>query len=79
MPKTEHNPAKMKKAAAKYFETDGARLVSKSKVKGLCAAMGLRMDGTLPDELAKIMVQTIFKGAMRAVDNKRSTVKPSDL
>lgn len=79
MPKTEHNLPKMKKAAAKYFETDGARLVSKSKVKGLCAAMGLRMDGTLPDEVSKIVVQAIFKGAQRAVANKRSTVKPDDL
>lgn len=79
MPKTDHNPAKMKKAAQQYFEEHGSRLVSKSNVKGLISAMGLRMDGEFPAEVAKKIVQDIFKAAMRSIDNKRSTIRPSDL
>jgi len=83
MPKnTELTPKKMRTAAMKFFddkENGGIKIITVSKLKALIAAMGLRMDGTLPEALAKDLIQTLYKAGTRAVDNKRSTIKPCDL
>lgn len=82
MAKPDHNPKKMRTAAMAFFEdkdNGGVKIITVSKLKALISAMGLRMDGELPAELAKKLVQDLYKSALRAVDNKRSTIRPSDL
>ncbi len=82
MAKVDHNPKKMRTAAMKFFDdkdNGGVKIITVSKLKALISGMGLRMDGELPEELAKKLVQDLYKSALRAVDNKRSTIRPSDL
>lgn len=76
---TKPTPANMSKFAQKFYGDVGAKLVTASKVKELIKGMGLRMDGDLPDELAKEVVKLIVRAATRTVDNKRTTIKPCDL
>jgi len=76
---TDLNPEKMRTAAMKFFADEGEKLITKSKLKELIAAMGLRMDGELPSFLAKKLTQDLYKSAMRTLANKRSTMRPEDL
>lgn len=73
------SPAAMSKFAQKFYGDVGAKIITASKVKELIKGMGLRMDGDLPDELAKEVVKMIVRAGARTVDNKRTTVKPCDL
>jgi glutamate dehydrogenase/leucine dehydrogenase len=76
---TKTTPQKMQKAAAKFHADAGAKTITASKVKELIKSMGLRMDGDLPEELAKKVVQIIVLAGNRTLENKRTTIKPCDL
>ena len=77
--KKQKTPDQMRKAAAKFFATDGKKLITASKAKQFFAAMGCRVDGALGEALAKKYAQLMLDAALRCTGNKRTTVRPIDL
>jgi len=76
---TKTTPAKMQKVAAKFYSEVGAKITTASKIKELIKGMGLRMDGELPDYVAKEVIRLIVRAGERTLENKRTTIKPCDL
>ncbi len=50
-----------------------------ARVKEYVRKKGLRSDGELVDELNVVIQETLDNAIMRAEDNGRATVRPSDL
>jgi hypothetical protein len=69
----------MRKATGNFFEEHGKKVITASKVKEYFSSIGLRVDGTLADSLAKKFTQMMLDSALRCVGNKRTTVRPVDL
>ncbi len=71
----------MRKRLRKFLTEDGGRLVSKSKLKALAKSMDpkMRMDARVHDAAVKAMGLMIMKAMQRVYDNKRGTIRPSDL
>jgi len=72
-------PENMTKAATAFWNEVGAKVITASKVKQFYSSMGLRVDGTLAEELAKKVTKDMLSAALRCVGNQRATVRPVDL
>jgi hypothetical protein len=64
-------------AAKKAVEVPA--LAVTSRVKEYIKAKGLRSDGDLDTAVSQMIASNLDKAAQRCKDNKRGTVRPSDL
>lgn len=69
----------MRKATGAFFAEHGTKVITASKVKAYYKELGLRVDSTLAEALAKKFTQMMLDGALRCVGNKRGTVRPIDV
>lgn len=76
---TEKSPDQMRKATGDFFALHKTKVITASKVKEYYGSIGLRVDGTLAEALAKKFTQVMLDAALRCVGNKRGTVRPVDL
>ncbi|MCC5949164.1 MAG: hypothetical protein JJT89_11980 [Nitriliruptoraceae bacterium] len=68
-----------KKATAKKTTASSGNLVVTTKVRDAVRDSGVRMSGDFPEALNAEVAALIDKAVVRAKDNNRSTVRPSDL
>lgn len=71
----------MQKRMDKFLTEEGDRLVSKSKLKALAKAMDskIRVDSRTHATLLKTVARMVLKAMRRVYDNKRGTIRPSDI
>lgn len=62
-------------------ESNAHRLVSQSKLKELAKTIDpeIRMDKKVHGAMVKLVAQTMVKAITRCYDNKRKTIRPSDV
>lgn len=74
-------PDVMQKRMGKFLASDGDRLVSKSKLKAMAKAVDpkIRMDNRVHAAAIKEVAKMVLKAMRRTYDNKRGTIRPSDL
>lgn len=77
--KKELTEAQMRKATGEFFNQYKTKVVTASKVKEYFSSLGLRVDSTLAENLAKKYTEMMLNAALRCVGNKRGTVRPVDL
>jgi len=69
----------MRKATGEFFKTYGPKVITASRVKEYYGSLGLRVDSTLAESLARKYTEMMLNAALRCVGNKRGTVRPVDL
>ena len=74
-------PEVMQKRMAKFLTEKGDRLVGKSTLKALAKAIDpkIRIDSRTHVALVHAVAKLMLKAMRRTYDNKRGTIRPSDL